>query len=148
MGFQITFSCYNPCPPRQRDTGSLGNRFLVLGTCPPLLPSRRGGVTPKPLQGHHMVPPSTPAVVLKPSHLSIYKPPAYSISLFLGCCLKYGIPSTYPSWILHLVIIFLPRILLSPTILIFSLPLEGPKCPTQWLYQTRLLSSHRKHLSV
>lgn len=125
-----------PVPPRQRDIGSLGNRFLVLGACPPLLPSRGRDVTPKPLEGHQTVPPSTPAAVPKPSHLSIYKPPAYSISLFLGCCLKYGIPSTYPSWILHLVITFLPRILLSPTILILSLPLEGPKSPIQWLYQS------------
>lgn len=113
MGFQITFFCYNPCPPRQRATGSLGNSswFGEFGE-EVSLPSHSRGTT-------WCLP---PLLQLSPN------PHTYpSTNLLIPSAFSLAAVSNM-EFLPHSIL--LPRILLSSTILIFSLPLEKPKCPT------------------
>lgn len=145
MGSQTPFSCYHPVPKDRRDTGSTRNGSCSWRPCPPLLPSSWGGVTadhsraiPGCLSPLH-------AVVPNRACLSISRTPVCSIRFLLGCCLRdrtSNFPPEPPTWLSSF-----SRDLLSYNFNI-SLATRGTKAPTQWLYQSHLLTSHKRHVSV
>lgn len=123
----------------------LGTRALP--TSPSLQVS--GGVSPKLLQGHHMVPPSTSRSCSQP-----YTPTQgqtsrlFSISLLPGAVSEllqhFPVESlSQNTWVPSFC-----QGLFSLTVLLFPLPLDGPRSTTQWLYQSHPLPVHIRLLSL
>lgn len=141
MGSQTPFSCYHPVPKDRRDNGSTRNGSCFWRPCPSLLSSSWAGVTANHSRAIPRCLSPLNTVVPNPTCLSISRPPVCSIRFLLGYCLRDGTPSNFPAeppmWPSSF-----SRDLLSYNFNI-SLATTGTKAPTQWLYQSHLLTSHK-----
>lgn len=144
-GFQNYFLLPPGSSSRRRRLAAPGTvlGLSTLPICPPLQLRR---CHRKPPQGRPRAPASTSCCCPQahiPSHLQTS---VCSIRLLLGCGLRDRTPSNLPAELPTWPSSF-SRDFLSHNFNI-SLATRGTKAPTHWLYQSHLLISHRRHVSV
>lgn len=145
-GFQNHFFLLPPGSDGGRRSLAAPGMVLGLSTLPTSPPLQLSRCHCTPPQGHPRPPPST-SCRCPQAHIPIHlQTSVCSIRLLLGCGLRDGTPSNFPAELPTWPSSF-SRDFLSHNFNIF-LATRGTKAPTQWLYQSHLLTSHRRHVSV